>query len=105
MVWLDIKNFFTKHLCRKLENCRASPYIVKRVINAQVFKLDLLENIRVHPVFYVNLLKPAAVNLYSGHIQPPPLPIEVDRETEWEFETIVDFCYFGCSKKLQYLVK
>lgn len=94
MVWLDTKNLFTKRPCRKMKNCRAGPYLVKRVISAQAIKLNLPENIRIHLVFYINLLKPAATNPHPGHIPSPPPPIKVDRETKWKVKAIVDSCYF-----------
>lgn len=80
MVWLDIKNIFTKYLYWKLENCRADPYPVKWVISAQAVKLNLLENICVYPIFYVNLLEPAATDSDPSHILSLPPLIKVDRE-------------------------
>ena len=103
LVWLDTQNLFTKRLCRKLENCRARPYPVKKIISTHAVELVLPEDICVHPVFNVNLLEPAAVNPpHAGHIQPPPPPVEVDGETEWEVNAIVDSRYTGRAKKLQY---
>ena len=105
LVWLDTQNLFTKRLCRKLENRRAGPYPVKRVVSNHAIELVLLDDIRVHPVFHVNLLK-SAVNAadppHPGHIQPPPPPIEVDGEAEWEVAAIVDSRYYSRAKKLQY---
>lgn len=105
MVQLNTKNQFTKGLCRKLENWRASLYAVKQIINAQVIELELLDKICVHPVFSVNFLEPTTIDLYPSHIQPLPPPIEFDNETEWKIEAIIDFCYFGRAKKLQYCVQ
>ena len=106
LVWLDTRNLFTKRPCRKLENCRAGPYPVKRVISIHAVELVLPEDIRVHPVFHVNLLEPAATDPpHAGHIQPPPPSIEVDGEAEWEVNAIVDSRYTGRSKKLQYRVQ
>ena len=82
-VWLDTQNLFTKRPCQKLENCRAGPYLVKRIVSTHAMKLTLPEDICVHLVFYVNLLEPAATDpSYAGHIQPPPPPVKVDGETE-----------------------
>ena len=54
----------------------------------------------------VDLLKPAATDPpHAGHIQPPPPPIKVDGEAEWEVTAMVNSRYFGRAKKLQYRVQ
>ena len=45
---------------------------------------------RIHPVFNVSLLRPAAVTPLPGQVQPPPPPVEVDGLEEWEVEEVVD---------------
>ena len=106
LVWLDTQNLFTKRPCRKLENRRAGLYPVKKVISTHAIELVLPEDLRIHPVFHVNLLEPTAKDPpHTGHIQPPLPPIEVDGEAEWEVATIVDSRYFGRAKKLQYRVQ
>ena len=44
----------------------------------------------VHPVFHVSQLEPAIPNTILNHIQPPPLPIEIDSEPEYEITEILD---------------
>ena len=106
LVWLDTWNLFTKQPCQKLENRHARPYPVKKVVSTYAIELVLPEDIRVHPIFHVNLLKPVATDLpHAGHIQPPPPPIEVDGDVEWEVNAIVDSRYTGRAKKLQYRVQ
>ena len=108
LVWLDTQNLFTKRLCRKLENRRAGPYPVKRVVSNHAIELVLPDDIRVHLVFHVNLLEPAANAAdppHAGHIQLSPPPIKVDEEAKWEVVAIVDSCYYGRAKKLQYRVQ
>ena len=106
LVWLDTRNLFTKRPCQKLENCRAGPYPVQRIISPYLIELVLPEDICVHPVFHVNLLEPAATDPpHAGHIQPPLPPIEVDGEAEWEVNAIVDSRYYGQTRKLQYRVQ
>ena len=83
LVWLDTRNLFTKKPCRKLENRRAGPYPVKKVVSTYAIELVLPEDIQVHPVFHVNLLEPVTTDPpHEGHIQPPPPPVEVDGEVE-----------------------
>ena len=106
LMWLDTRNLFTKRPCQKLENRRAGPYPVKKIVSMHAIELKLPDDIRVHPVFHVNFLKPAAINApHAGHIQPPPSPIEVDNEIKWKANAIVDLRYFGQTKKLQYWVQ
>ena len=105
-MWLDTQNLFTKKLYWKLENCRADLYPVKKVISTHAIELDLPKDLRIHLVFYVNLLEPTATDKpHTGHIQPSPSPIKVDGEVEWEVAAVVDSYYFGCTKKLQYRVQ
>ena len=105
LVWLDTRNLFTKRPCQKLENCCAGSYPVRRVISTHAVELVLPEDIRVHPVFHVNLLEHAATDLHAGYIQPSPPPIEVDGEAEWEVNAIVNSRYYGCARKLQYQIQ
>ncbi len=44
----------------------------------------------MHPVFPVSLLEPAADNPLPGQKKPPPPPVEIDGEPEYEVEEIVD---------------
>ena len=58
---------------------------------------------KVHPVFHVSLLEPAASNPLLGQLQPPPPPVIIDEEPEWEVDEIVDSKFVG--KTLKYLVR
>ena len=44
----------------------------------------------VHPVFHVSQLEPATPNVIPNRVQPPPLPIEVNGEPEYEITEILD---------------
>jgi hypothetical protein len=44
----------------------------------------------VHPVFHVSQLEPATPNTISNCIQPPPPPVEVNGEPEYEISEILD---------------
>ena len=56
---------------------------------------------KVHPVFHVSLLEPAATNPLPGQVQPVPPPIIVDDEPECEVDEIVDSLFRG--RTLEYL--
>ena len=42
---------------------------------------------RIHAVFHVSKLKPYRA---SGRVQPPPVPIEIEGELEYEVERVLD---------------
>jgi len=44
----------------------------------------------VHPVFHIFQLEPAIPNTMPDRIQPPPPPVEVDGELEFEISEILD---------------
>jgi len=44
----------------------------------------------IHPVFHVSQLEPAIPNTIPDQIQPPPPPVEVDGELEFEIAEILD---------------
>ena len=44
----------------------------------------------VHPVFHVSMLEPATPNTIPNRIQPPPPPVEIDGEPEFEISEILD---------------
>jgi hypothetical protein len=44
----------------------------------------------VHPVFHVSQLEPCSPNTIPNRTQPPPPPIEVDGEPEFEIAEILD---------------
>jgi len=44
----------------------------------------------IHPVFYVSMLEPATPNSFQQRSEPPPAPIIIDGEPEYEISKIVD---------------
>ena len=106
LVWLDIRNLFTKRPSKKLENCHVGKYQVKMMISNHVIELDLLSDFHVHFISHVNLFESTATDdTYCGHVKPLGLPIKVDGETKYKVTAIVDICLFMKTKKLQYCVK
>ena len=58
---------------------------------------------KIHPVFHISLLEPYKSSLIPGRIIPPPPPVEVMTDTEWEVESILDSKYLR--SRLLYFVK
>ena len=53
------------------------------------YRLDLLDTIRVHPVFSLDKLRKAATNLLLGQKTELPLLIRVSGNDEWEVEEVL----------------
>lgn len=66
------------------------------------YRLELLPQIRIHPVFHTSLLTLYWENTIEGRKQEPPLPDEVEGEWEYEAEEILDSRI--AQGKLQYYV-
>jgi hypothetical protein len=60
-VWLNIKNFWLlEGLSHKFLGPYAGPFKVLEKKLSDTYKLELPENLRVHPTFHVSLLKPVS---------------------------------------------
>jgi hypothetical protein len=103
-VWLSRKNISTTCPSSKLDYRRLRPFrILKCVGESQMaYKLDLPAGMRIHPVFHGSLLTPYHASAIPGHTQPPPPPIEVEGQQEYEVEEILDSKIVR--NKLRYLV-
>ena len=44
----------------------------------------------VHLVFHVSQLEPAIPNTIPNHVQPPPLPVEIEGKPEYKIAKILD---------------
>ena len=66
-------------------------------------------SIKIHPVFHVSLLRPAAADPLPGQRQDPPPPVQVEGVEEWEVEEILDSRWDrrgrGGRPRLKYVVK
>jgi hypothetical protein len=102
-VFLDRKNIKTSRTSRKLDWKNFGPFNVVEKINDVAFRLQLPRSMgALHDVFHVSLLSPAHPNPFEGRILPPPDPVEIDDELEFEVEEILDSRIHR--RRLQYLV-
>lgn len=65
-VWLDTRNMRTERPAKKLDAKHVGPLKVIERINANAYRLELPEQMRVHNVFYTSLLTPVASDPLSS---------------------------------------
>ena len=102
-VWLNARNITTRRPSAKLDHKRLGPFPVTALIGKYACRLELPATMKVHNVFHVRLLEPAASDPFPGQVIPPAPPVEVDGEKEWEVAEVLDSRLFR--RRLQYLVK
>jgi hypothetical protein len=102
-VWLSSKDIALTTSSRKLAPRQLGPYKIIERTGELTYKLALPTSMKQHPVFHVDRLSPWTGNDIGGQEPPPPQPIEVDNELEYEVEAVLDSRKYR--NQLQYLVK
>ena len=102
-VWLIPRNIQTMRPAKKLDYKKLGPFRILAKIGTKAYKLDLPDSMKVHPTFHVSLLETYQDNPLPSQVKPPPPPIEIDGNEEYELEEILDSRYRY--KKLQYSAK
>jgi hypothetical protein len=106
-VWLNIKNFrLPEGLSHKFLGPYAGPFKVLEKKFPDTYKLELPENLKVHPIFHVSLLKPVARDASRPdreHNSRPP-PNLVHNEPEFEVEAVLKSRQLR-GREREYLVK
>jgi len=102
-VWLDARNVTTTAPSKKLADKQLGPFKILRKISSLNYELELPKTIPIHPVFHISLLEPYMETTIPDRSQPPPPPIEVEGELEYQVERILDARLWRNQK--QYLVK
>src|SRR6202035_5637019 len=76
---------------KKLSEKNLGPFKIIAQVGQLSFTLWLPEQLRaVHPMFHVSQLEPATRNIIPNRVQPPPPPIEVNDDIEFEISEILD---------------
>jgi hypothetical protein len=106
-VWLNIKNLWlSESLNHKFLGPYASPFKVleKKLFNT--YKLDILENLRIHPTFHVFLLKPVYhdASRHNWEHNSRPSSDLVHNEPEFEVEVLFKLRQLR-GREWEYLVK
>ena len=107
-VYVKAKYFRSTRPSKKLSEKNLRPYPIIAQVGSLSFTLCLPDSMcAVHPVFHVSQLEPAIPNTIPNRTQPPPPPVEVDGEPEFEISEILDSKIDRQRKtcKLLYLVR
>jgi hypothetical protein len=90
-VWLNIKNFWLPEgLSHKFLGPYVGPFKVLEKKFPDIYKLELPENLIIHPTFHVSFLKPVsrdASRPNREHNSRPPLNL-IHNEPEFEVEVV-----------------
>jgi hypothetical protein len=89
LVFLDCRYIKTNHPCAKLEAKKLCPFKISAIINPIAFRLKLPATMKIHNVFHVSLLSPKPPTPFRT-VTPPPLPVIIDDDQEWEVAAILD---------------
>jgi hypothetical protein len=105
LVWIDGSDIQMTCLSQKLGHHNLGPYPVEKHIGHGAYRVKLPPSLwRLHPVFPIMKLLPTADDPIPGRwAKPPPPPILVEGNEEFEVEKILNSCIRW--RHLEYLVK
>ncbi len=89
LIMLSAKNLKQKKLNKKLSNKMIEFFCIQKLINKQMYHLDLLIIYKVHSVFHVFLLKSYNRRLNDDFIFNYLVFKLIDDEQEWKIEKIL----------------
>ena len=88
-VWLSRKHIRTERPSSKLDHKRLGPFEIIRNINNIAYELRLPPSMKIHPVFHVSLLEPTSTEPLLRQTEPPPPPVAIEGEEEFEVSHII----------------
>ncbi|SOV04067.1 uncharacterized protein UDID_19529 [Ustilago sp. UG-2017a] len=89
-VWLSADNIRSLRPTKKLDYRHLGPFSVSEVISSHAYHLQLPPSMKIHNVFHVDCLEPYVANTIPNRVQPPPPPVEVESDMEYEVKQILD---------------
>jgi hypothetical protein len=104
-VYLEADDIRTTRPSRKLSHRRLGPYKVVKAVGSHTYRLKLPRSMsQLHSVFPVIKLTLAAEDPIPGRRpKPPPPPVLIEGEPEWEVEEVLDSRMFR--NRLEYLIR
>ncbi|CAI7929472.1 unnamed protein product [Closterium sp. NIES-54] len=105
-VLLDTRNLNLSHLPFKLRPRFCGPFLVEAQVTPVTFRLRLPDTWKLHNAFHVQLLKPYKDpnQQFQGRQLPPPPPVLVQDEPEYEVERVLTHRCRG-GKTLEFLLR
>ncbi|CAI7806218.1 unnamed protein product, partial [Closterium sp. NIES-54] len=105
-VLLDTCNLNLSHLPTKLRPRFCGPFLVEAQVTPVTFRLRLPDTWKLHNAFHVQLLKPYKDpnQQFQGRQLPPPPPVLVQDEPEYEVERVLTHRCRG-GKTLEFLLR
>ncbi|CAI7810752.1 unnamed protein product [Closterium sp. NIES-53] len=105
-VLLDTRNLNLSHLPSKLRPRFCGPFLVEAHVTPVTFLLRLPDTWKLHNAFHVQLLKPYKDpnQQFQGWQLPPPPPVLVQDEPEYEVERVLTHRRRG-GKTLEFLLR
>lgn len=88
MVLLQTRNIRSKRPSEKLSTKKIGPFKVGELVGDRAVRLELPRDLKLHPVFNVELLEPYVQRKWEV-LKLGPVEEEVEGEPEWEVERIV----------------
>ena len=99
MVWLQSKNVKIHQQSQKLGPKQLGPFAVTEVLSDLDYCLQLLPSLKLYDVFHIDCLSPWKGNDINGQEPPPPGPLIVKGEEEYEVGHIHDIRKFSHTLK------
>ncbi len=107
-VYVKAKYFCTTQPSKKLSEKNLGPYEVIAIPGSHLFTLRLPDHFHsIHPVFHISQLELVQLDPFLQCDQPPPPPVEIDGDIEYEVSEILDSKmdrHFRGNRALCYLV-
>jgi hypothetical protein len=103
-VWLKARHLALPYQVPKLAPKRHGPFTITKQVSLVAYKLDLPMGWTIHDVFHTSLLTPYhETTMHRPNYMRPP-PDLIVGEKEYEVENIINHCFHGRQRALQYLV-
>ena len=104
-MWLDTRNMQKNRPNKKLSDKFDGPFLITKIINPHVYKLELFYDWTIYLVFYTNFLKPGFDDLLFGQLTTflfVVFIIDNENQNIWEMTKILNFKLY--MNKFQFLV-